>query len=418
MTASDMMKALVLRPQSQSLAVEDVTVPKPGPKQILIKVQAVALNTVDVMNVDHSLALQDRRVVGTDFAGLVETIGEDLKYLEDPRVKIGARVAGFVQGANSTNERPGAYAEYVLTDYDLTWRVADSVPLENAATISMCGITAAQGLFYRMGFPCPFYGTPTFGDVEEPVNVFIYGATTNVGIFAAQLVRIAEKTAGKPIRLIGAASASKHASLKGAPYGYDVLVDYKNDDWPEQVHEATGGRGVSYAVDTVSIGPTVAMVERTLSPSGKFAAYRTPSIGGFDMATLKIKPVVGPVWEGLGAEIGYHGVTLPANPEARSFAAVFFKFISQEPTPGFNVLQSVPVRLMPGGLDQIITDGFSVLRNSPMISRTASDRKDDAHLRPVSMEKLNLLASVRAGKFFTSQGHSAFRIITSVEEVE
>lgn len=98
MAASGMMKALVFRPQSQSLAVKDITVPIPGPKQILIKVEAVALNTVDVMNIDHPIALQDMRVVGTDFAGVVVRIGEDLQTLEDPRMKIGARVAGLVQG--------------------------------------------------------------------------------------------------------------------------------------------------------------------------------------------------------------------------------------------------------------------------------------------------------------------------------
>lgn len=72
--------------------------PIPGPKQIRIKVEAVALNMVDVMNVDRPMALQDMRVVGTDFAGVVESIGEELKSTEDPRVKIGTRVAGFVQG--------------------------------------------------------------------------------------------------------------------------------------------------------------------------------------------------------------------------------------------------------------------------------------------------------------------------------
>lgn len=295
-----------------------------------------------------------------------------------------------------------------MADFDLTWRVADDAPLENAATISMCGLTAAQGLFYRMGFPCPFYGTEKFADVEEeePVGVLIYGATTNVGLFAAQLVRIAEKTAGKKVRLIGAASTSKHASLKEAPYQYDVLVDYRHPDWPDRVREATGGRGVLYAVDAVSVGSTVAMVESTLSPLGRFAAYRTPTIGGFDISALKIKPIVGPVWEGLGVEIGYHGinssfsacnlapanmsigVTLPANFEARSFPAAFFKYISQEPTSGSSVLQSVPIRLMPGGMDRIISDGFSVLRNSSLVSKAGSHPKRDAHLQPISMEKL------------------------------
>ncbi|KAJ5243336.1 uncharacterized protein N7469_001663 [Penicillium citrinum] len=97
---SDMMKAVGFRPSSQTLAVEYVTVPKPGPKQILVKVQTVALNSVDGMNVDHPIALQDMRVVGTDFAGVA------LALL-----------------ASSANDRPGAYAEYVVADYDLTWKV-------------------------------------------------------------------------------------------------------------------------------------------------------------------------------------------------------------------------------------------------------------------------------------------------------
>lgn len=194
-----------------------------------------------------------------------------------------------------------------MADYDLTWKVNDDLPLENAAAVSMCALTAAQGLFYRMGFPCPFYGTSMFGDIEEPVNVMIYGATTNVGMYAAQLVRIAEKTAGKEVRLIGAASASKHVGLNRAPFQYDILVDYRDDSWPQRVRDATGGFGVSYAIDAVSLDSTVAKVESTLNPEGKFAAYRTPAIGGYDMAALTIKPVVGPVWEGLGAEISYHG---------------------------------------------------------------------------------------------------------------
>lgn len=294
-----------------------------------------------------------------------------------------------------------------MSDYDLTWSVADNVPLENAATVSMCGLTAAQGLFYRMGFPCPFYGTPTFGGVEQPVNVLIYGSTTNVGLFAAQLVRIAERTAGKTIRLIGAASTSKHAMLREAPYQYDILVDYRKSSWTEEVLQATGGSGVLYAIDAVSYGSTVADVESTLSANGKFVAYRTPSIGNFDLAALEIKPVIGPVWEGLGVEIEYHGkciivctlerllsnayakgAHLPANQEAREFAAAFFKFIGRGATSDVNVLQSVPIRLMPGGIEKIVSDGFSVLRQSSLVSKDGSRRSMEAYLQPVSAEKL------------------------------
>lgn len=97
------MKALIFRPKKQSLAVEDVSVPVPGPKQILVRVQAVALNSVDVMNVDHPLALQDTRVVGSDFAGVVAAVGEHLRSVDDPRAVIGARVAGLVQGGKRSS---------------------------------------------------------------------------------------------------------------------------------------------------------------------------------------------------------------------------------------------------------------------------------------------------------------------------
>lgn len=103
MAASTTMKALIFRPKGQSLAVEDVPVPVPGPKQILVRVQAVALNTVDVMNLDHPLAVQDTRVVGSDFVGVVAAIGEDLKSVDDPRAVVGARVAGFVQGGKRSS---------------------------------------------------------------------------------------------------------------------------------------------------------------------------------------------------------------------------------------------------------------------------------------------------------------------------
>jgi len=43
---------------------------------------------------------------------------------------------------------------------------------------------------------------------------------------------------------------------------------------------------------------------------------------------------------------------------------------------------------MPGGMDKIVSDGFSVLRNSSLVSSTGSDHKEEAYLRPISMEKL------------------------------
>lgn len=176
----------------------------------------------------------------------------------------------------------------------------------------MCGLTAAQGVFVRLGLPSPFASSSGALPVENrdthsPINVFIYGSSTSLGLYAAQLVRLSFLASGRKIRLIGAASASKHDFLRKAPYSYDALVDYRDSDWPDKVREATAGGGVDYAIDCISEGATVEKVHSTFGPQGRFAVFRSPGGGGFDTSCLRVKPIYGAVWEGLGVEIGYNG---------------------------------------------------------------------------------------------------------------
>ncbi|KAF5674605.1 ToxD-like protein [Fusarium denticulatum] len=359
------MRALVLAPKDKHVTVQDIPIPEPGPSEILIRVRAVALNRVDWLYTANPVAAQDYRVVGSDFAGEVAKVGSDLDKVDDPRVKVGTRVASFVQ-ACSVNERPGAFAQYVCVEWDLAWHVADNMSFEEAAGISMCGLTAAQGVFSRLQLPCPFAETEGFGHLGlksgDPVNILIYGATASLGLFAAQLVRLSEKFSGTKVNLIGVASASKHDLLRAKPYAFDVLIDYHDADWTERVEKLTANTGgVHYGVDAVSVSPTVEQVESVLAPEGRFAVYRSPALGKFDITKLRIKPLIGAVWEGLGVEIGYQGASIPANPKARKFAAEFFKFLGSEAPQGKFKLESNPVRQMPGGLDKIAEQGLPLV---------------------------------------------------------
>ncbi|KAF4830927.1 Enoyl reductase [Colletotrichum tropicale] len=333
------MKALVLSPSESSVSVRTIPKPLPGPREILIKIYAVALNHVDALYAKNPIAAQDDRVIGSDFSGEVVQLGEGLDVVDDARAKIGTRVAGFVQGACSVNLRPGAFAEYLAVEYDLTWHIPTTLSFESTATISLCGLTAAQGVFARLQLPCPFFNTRGFSGLglgaDSIVNVFIYGATSSLGLYAAQLVRASEKTSGRTIRLIGAASASKHAMLKQRPYGYDVLVDYWDVDWVEQVRRAARG-GVQYAIDAISKSPSAEQVEQTLAEDG---------------------------------------ATLPANPDARRFTAEFYNYMGSEASSGVVKVQSNPVRLMPGGLERIALEGFALLTGA-------------GGERPVSAEKI------------------------------
>lgn len=213
--------------------------------------------------------------------------------------------------ACSTNDRPGAFAEYITAPYDLLWSVPDSMSLEAASAISMCGLTAAQGVFTRLGLPCPFDGqvNSSTSSASDITNVLIYSASTSLGLYAAQLVQLAARASGRKIRLIGTASASKHDFLRQAPYNYDVLVDYRDPNWVEKVKEATEGKGIDRAVDSISEGESVYSVHSTLNDNAKMAVFRGPKGGQYDPSELRVKPIYGAVWEGLGHEIGYNGMS-------------------------------------------------------------------------------------------------------------
>lgn len=280
----------------------------------------------------------------------------------------------------------------------------------------MCGLTAAQGVFARLGLPCPFASTSGFlhsldRDITSPINFLIYGSSTSLGLYAAQLVRLSSVTSGRPIRLIGVAGASNHKLLSQPPYNYDLLVDYHDLDWPNRVWEATNNDGVQYALDCIAEGDSVEKVHSTFGPHGKLAVFRTPSGGGYDVSKLRIKPIYGAVWEGLGAEIGYNGSDylplvrctvahqplisptiplgeiLPANADARDFAAKFFSFLGSNAEADDIKLQPNPLRIMPGGLERVVPDGFTLLGKDGVSSRMTNDRLEK-YMQPISAQKI------------------------------
>ena len=216
----------------------------------------------------------------------------------------------MVHLACSVNDRPGAFAEYVTAPYDLIWSIPSSLSFEAASTVSLCGLAASQGLFCRLGLPSPFSDEHVLQQDKtnkSPINVLIYGSSTSLGLYAAQLVNLSSAASGRKIHLIGAASASKHGFLRQKPYSYSFLVDYRDSDWVMQVKAATGGKGVDFALDCVSKGLTVQQCHDTLSSSAKLAVFRGPVGGQYDLSKLTVKPNYGAVWEGLGVEIGYNG---------------------------------------------------------------------------------------------------------------
>lgn len=385
------------RPEQRSAKVADVPLPGISAHEIRVRVVAVALNPVDSLYVYHPLG-QTGRIVGSDFAGVVDLVGDTVPQQESG-LRPGDRVAGFVQGACSMNDRPGGFAEYVVCPWDLVWKVEEGTRFQGAAAVSLCGLTAAQALFSPMGLKAPFdwsednstaIAAPRVKSerdgpiTTEDLSFFIYGATTSVGLYAAQLVRRSVEATGQRIKLFGAASSKHHSMLQAEPYGYDGLVDYRSPDWPTKIRElAQSSTGIDFAYDCISEGTTVSKTASTLAPMGKMAIVRSREGGAWTVEeALPVEPSYGAVWEGLGEMVQYQGMELPPSPRERGFAVAFYQWLSC----GEGKLKPNPLREMPGGLEQIVNKGFKLLGSGSMGDRSSSS--EEAWMKPLSAEKM------------------------------
>lgn len=83
-------------------------------------------------------------------------------------------------------------------------------------------------------------------------------------------------------------------------------------------------------------------------------------------------------------DIHLAGSILPANPLWREFTVEFYKWLSGKPQP----LETIPYRLMPGGLERIHLDGLNLLANGRVDHPPEHTEVAEEWLRPISGEKL------------------------------
>lgn len=228
----------------------------------------------------------------------------------------------------------------------------------------MCGLTAAQGLD-RQGLSLPFSKQPT--DTTGKTYV-IYGASTSLAMYAAQLARALDPA----VTLFGLASKGKHDFLR-REFGYDHLFDYRDKDWADQI-AAVGP--VDYAFDAITEGDSTKSLDRILADDGRLVIFRFPK------GEFKHEPVYGAVWEGLGEDVDYGPLQIPADPKKREFAVKFYDWLSKT-----HALKANPIRRMPGGLEKVTEDGFVLLGPQWVSERVNIDRKED-YMKPISGEKL------------------------------
>lgn len=191
------------------LRLDDVERPQPGPGEALVQVEVAGVNFADTgmrAGFFHGAA-RFPATLGFDVGGTVAGVGEDVDASW-----VGRRVVAELQGG---------YAEYAVAPADALIAVPDEVDLADAVAVPIQGLTALGAL--RDG-----------GRLAAGETVMVTGAAGGVGSLALQFARVLG--AGRVIALAGAEDKRALARELGA----DAVIDYRADDWEDQVRAAAG----------------------------------------------------------------------------------------------------------------------------------------------------------------------------------
>jgi len=216
------MKAAVSTPNG--LELRDIAEPVPKPNEVKVRVRACGLNRADLSAARATFGHGTMGApVGLEFAGEV--------------TEVGAEVREFKAGDRVVCSAGGGYAEYAVADYGRTAPLPAGFSFEQAAVLPVALNTLHNALITK--------GRLTAGE-----SVLIQGASSGVGLMGLQIARM---KGAKPV-MGSATNDMRRSRLK--EFGADIAIDTRDDKWPEQLLEATGGKGVNLTVDMVS-GKTV-----------------------------------------------------------------------------------------------------------------------------------------------------------------
>ncbi|KAF9588909.1 hypothetical protein IFM89_017140 [Coptis chinensis] len=233
------MKAVVITTPGgpEVLKLQEVETPGIGNNEVLIKVEATAINRADTYQRkgNHPPPPGASPYPGLECSGTIEAVGNDVT-----RWKVGDQVCALLSG--------GGYAEKVAVPAGQVLPVPPGVSLKDAASFPEVACTVWSTVFMTSRL--------SVGEI-----FLVHGGSSGIGTFAIQMA----KYIGARV-FVTAGSEEKLAFCKDL--GADVCINYKTEDFAARVTEETGGRGVDVILDNIG-GPYFQKNLNSLSIDGR-----------------------------------------------------------------------------------------------------------------------------------------------------
>jgi NADPH:quinone reductase-like Zn-dependent oxidoreductase len=249
------MKAVLFRQHGgpEVLEYADFPTPEPKPGEALIRLQAAALNRMDVMvrNGWPGLKLELPHINGADGAGVIVKFGDGTSGTSGletgDHVVINANIGcGKCEFCLAGKDNMclqwhllgetvrGTYAEYISLPVKQLYRLPKDFDFHQAAAAALVYQTAWHSLVKR-------------GKLRKDETAVIVGAGGGVNTASLQIA----KWIGAQVLVVG--SDSKKLEMAES-IGADILIDRsKETDWSKAVFLATNKQGVDVVVDNVGI---------------------------------------------------------------------------------------------------------------------------------------------------------------------
>ena len=203
------------------LELREIADPEPGPDQVLVDVVASAMNRADLLQRAGQYPAPGPKplfeIPGLEFSGRVGSVGSQVE-----RWSIGDEVMGIVSG--------GAMAEKVVTHERMLQSVPEDIDLADAAAIPEVFMTAHDALV-------------TQGGLTSGGRALVHAGGSGVGTASIQIV----KAIGAQV----AVTCSRNKVDPCRELGADLVVDYNEQDFVEEIALWTQNQGVDVVLDVI-----------------------------------------------------------------------------------------------------------------------------------------------------------------------